>query len=239
VRVTPKLRPWRLALTAFALTGLTGFVLGAQQFFVKFLHDQAAHIRTIWGLLFLLLAVIGPTLPLLLISKREAFLRLRQSSQWTAALTIPVLYATALGVCMLASTYTKGVVIGRPGLRMHIRMDPGHPDQFAAVEMHGLRRELPSSQNWPDDRARHSFDFVGYQTYLRFPRDVTMKASGTAWQRADGNVEIAFNFDSTEAFHLQLEGLANVRLTQGGEVVSNPLKFRPGAHRIDAIARPQ
>jgi hypothetical protein len=66
-----------------------------------------------------------------------------------------------------------------------------------------------------------------------------MKASGTAWQRADGNVEIAFNFDSTEAFHLQLEGLANVRLTQGGEVVSKPLKFRPGAHRIDAIARPQ
>ena len=66
-----------------------------------------------------------------------------------------------------------------------------------------------------------------------------MKASGIARQREDGNVEISFNFDSTEAFHLQLEGLGNVRLIQGGEVAANQFKFPPGAHRVDAIARPQ
>ena len=140
---------------------------------------------------------------------------------------------------MLASTYTKTLMVGRPGLSVLVRVDPVHRDQFTTVEMHGLRRELPSGRNWSEDGAKHGFDFVGYQTYLRFPRNVTMNASGTARKRDDGNVEISLNFDATEAFRLQLDGLADAKLTQGGQVVSNHFKFQPGRHQVIVTGRPK
>ena len=129
--------------------------------------------------------------------------------------------------------------MGRPGFSVLVRVDPAHPNHFATVEMHGLTRELPSGQSRPDDGAKDRFDFVGYQTYLRFPRNVTIHAKGNARTREDGNIEVSLNFDATEAFRLQLDGLAGAEVTQAGQVLSNDFTFRPGRHQIIATEGPK
>lgn len=236
----PEHLAWRFARTGFAFAAFAGVLLGAQQFLVKFLHDQAAHTRTVWGLLFMLLAVAGPVLPLWLLRKREAFAQLPKAKQWTTALTIPAFYLCALGLCMVASTYTKRLLIGRHGLSVLVRVNPDRPDRFTTLEMHGLGRELPSAQTRREDGPEHRFEFVGYQSYLRYPRDITMSAKGAARTHADGNVEISLNVDATESFRLQLAGLAAAEVvTQGGNVVADPFQFRPGKHELIVKGRPQ
>lgn len=230
---------WRLALVTSGLAGLVGLTLAMQLFLLKFLYDQSAHARTIWGLLFMLLGVLGPVLPLLLIRSRRVFARLERTKQWAAIVAIPALYGAALAVCVVASTSTRTLVMGRPGLTLLVRFDPAHPNRLTDITMHGLRRELPSGRNWDDDGATHRLHFQGYQTYLRYPREVTIRAEGTTRVRDDGRVEIALSLDAKETFRLQVESLAEVQITRDGGAVSDDAKFRPGKCEAVIIGRPE
>jgi hypothetical protein len=71
-------------------TGLLGLLFAGQQFGVKFLHDQSPHTRTVWGILYMLLGGLGPLLPLLLVRKRQRFVRLSAPGQWLVAVALPL-----------------------------------------------------------------------------------------------------------------------------------------------------
>jgi hypothetical protein len=229
----------RFGLVVLGIFGLIGFVFGVQQFLVKFLYDQSAHTRTIWGLLYLLLSILGPALPLLLILKRKAFARLGRARRWAVVLAIPMLYWTAIVLCMVASTDTKTLIINRAGLKLLVRLDPANPNRPASVEMHGLMRELPWGRSRDADAGTNSFHFMGYQTYRRFPNDVTISARETSRVRDDGSVELTLETNATETFRLQVEGLAKIQITRNGQPVSNQTSFAPGKHQISVIGHPK
>jgi hypothetical protein len=231
---------WKLALLTSGLAGVVGLGLAVQQFLVKFLHDQSAHTRTIWGLLFMALGMLGPALPLLLVIKRRAFARLQRGKQWAAAGAVPALYGAAFALCMVASTYTKTLIMDRPGLTLLVRYDPANPNRPISAEMHGLMRELPSGSGYRDsDGGARRFHFEGYQTYLRYPQEVTVSGDGTTRVRDDGLAEITLDLDAKETFRLRVEGLADVQIARDGEAVAPDAKFGPGKYKVVITGRPK
>ncbi len=234
------LTAWRSALLASGLAGLIGAGLAVAQFAIKFVHDQSAHTRTVWGLLFMALGLLGPALPLLLFLKREAFARLGTRRKWAVAIAIPALYGALFGLCMVASTYSKTVLMGRASLALLVRYDPADPRRPTRITMHGLRRELASGTIYPDggDRPRR-LSFKGYETYLRFPQEETIRCEGATRIPDDGSVEITLDFDAREAFRLRVEGLADVELTLGGVVVPDRTRFGRGKHQVVIKGNPK
>jgi lipid-A-disaccharide synthase-like uncharacterized protein len=235
-----RLVTWKLALLTFSLAGLVGLTLAVQQFLVKFLYDQSAHTRTIWGLLFMVLGVLGPVLPLLLVIKRRAFARLGRGKQWAAVVAIPALYGAAFALCFVASTYTQTLIMDRPSLTLLVRFDRAKANEPISVVMHGLMREMPSGRGYRDaDGGARRYHFQGYEGYLRFPQEVTIRAEGTSRAREDGSVEIALDFDVKETFRLQVEGLAEAQITRDGEAVPDRAKFGPGKYKVVITGRPK
>jgi hypothetical protein len=229
----------RLGFVVFGLAGLAGLIIGLQQFLLKFLYDQAAHTRTIWGLLFMLLGILGPALPLLLFLKRKAFARLAPGKRWAVILAIPVLYLSAIGLCILASTHTKTLIIHQMGLNIFVRVDPANPSRIASLELRGPSLKPYSFGYLSPDDGTNRFHFKARQSYVRFPETVTIKADGTSRVRDDGNVEIMLDFDAAEPFRLHAHGLANIRMERDRETVPNPTKFKPGKYRITITGRPK
>jgi hypothetical protein len=224
---------WPFALLSFGLAGVGGLVMAIQQFVAKFLYDQSAHVRTVWGVLFLAIGFIGPVLPLILIFKRQALLRMTNAKRWALVVGVPLAYMSVLAVCMVASTWTKVLVMNRPGLSLVIRHEGSATEWPTSLELRGLKRELPSSFGHRGvDGDVQRFRFEGYQTYLRFPREVVISAEGSSRTAADGSAEISLDLKSRERFRLQVLGFAGNQITSNGLPVVDGARFEPGSYRV-------
>jgi hypothetical protein len=228
---------WRTAfLTTLLVTGI-GLVIAVQQFCLKFLWDQSAHTRTVGGVLYMTLGVVGVGLPLLLCRYKRSFLSLTRFQQGVAAIAIPSVYLLAFAFCMETSMRSTTLVFARPFIpRAVVHFNPnGSHVEFEG----GLRKDIESGYSPANKRAGvHEFSAFLYQGFLRHPRQQTVKIVGREDELNDGTVQITLDIDADEAIRLSAENLEDVRITKHGEPIGTS-ESQSGEFRIIITGQPQ
>jgi hypothetical protein len=216
---------WLFALVTTSLVTVAGLVIAVQQFVLKCLWDQSAHTRTIGGVLYMLLGVVGICLPLLLFRHKRRLLSARPSRQWLLV-GIPLAYMMAFALCLEASLRSTTLVLPRPftptavvrydasgsGVRIRGGWNPNLQSSSTDAKLHG----------GVDEFSAHL-----YQGFHRHPRHETITIVGRAKLLDGGAVQISLDVDAEEAIRFAVEDLADVKITRDGQ---------PIVHRIPNLA---
>ena len=220
-----------------SLVALTGLVIAIQQFVVKFLWDQSAHPRTVGGVLYLLLGVIGIGLPILLLRNKQRFLALRPSRQWLLAIGANVAYILVLALCMEASVRSATLILPRPFTPTAVvRYNPvGSGIEFRG----GWKPNLESGSNDANLQAgAEQFSSHLYQGFMRHPRRETVRIIGRAKLVDDGTVEITLDVDAKEAVRFSIENLGDVTISRDGHPIG-PSDSQAGKFQVTITGRPK
>ncbi len=217
-RKPPRAR-WRVALAATSFVAIAGFALALHQFVLKFLYDQSSYTRTIGGILFILLGVVGIGVPVVLCRGRQRFLSLRAPRQWILAISIPLAHALVLAVCLGAAQRSRTLILPRPFTPTAIvRYRPGD----TRVEFRGgwKRHVGPYGYNDADALPDGSERFSSYLA-VSFMQDAmggreTVAILGRANCGSDGSVRIVLDVDAREAIRFAVENLDDVRIERDG-----------------------
>lgn len=210
---------WLFALVTTSLVTVAGLVAAVQQFVVKFLGDQSAHTRTLWGLLYMLLGVVGVCLPVLLLRYKKRFLSLGPSRQWVVSLGIPTVYVLAFAFCMDASTRSTTLIVPRRTPTAVVHFEPTKMRVIVVFRDGWTGQELEYGSNRADlRRGDQRFSAALYQGFMRrIPRRETVSISGRVKQLGNGTIQMTLDVDAREPVRLAVENLENVQVRRDGE----------------------
>lgn len=226
---------WGVALASTSLVVTVGLVVAIQQFVLKFLWDQSAHTRTVGGVLYLLLGVVGIGLPILLYRKRRQFLALSPTRQWLLALLVPVAYVLAFALCMECPMRSTFLVVPRPFTSTAVVQISS--DKSGVEFRGGWRPDLESGRN--DARNQdgvEQFSSHLYQSFLRHPRRETVTIVGRTERLNDGTVQVTLDVDATEPVRFSAENLESVQITRDHQPIAES-NARSGNYEVIITGR--
>jgi hypothetical protein len=226
---------------AFALTtvvAVSGFILAAQQFVLKFLWDQSAHTRTIAGVLYMTLGVIGLALPFLLYRFRSRIAALSRAGQWLAALGVPLAYVVVFGACMVLSQRSTTLVLPRPFAPTAVlRYTPGS----SRVEFHGGWNPEVNSAGYSDAHVINGVEHFSsylYQGFLNYSRQETVKIAGRAEPTGNGRVQVTLTVDAKEPIKFAAQNLDDATILRDGKAIAES-RAQSGTFDIVITGRPR
>ena len=229
---------WIFAIGATSLVAVAGFGLAVLQFVQEFLYDQSAHTRTAGGVLFMLLGVVGLSLPVVLLRNRRRFLSLRPSRQWLLAAGIPLAFVSALAVCWEASLRSANLILPRPFTPTAvIRYDPGG----SRVEFRGGWRPDVGPGGYNDAEVLNGIEhFSSYlhQGFMRHPDRESIAIVGRAMELNEGTVQIILDVEARESVRFSVENLDDVTITRDGHPLGEP-DSQSGTFQITITGRPK
>jgi len=229
---------WIFAIGTTSLAAFAGLGLAILQFVQEFLYDQSAHMRTVGGVLFMLLGVVGICLPMVLLRQRRRFLSLRPSRQWLLAAGIPLAFASVLAVCWEASLRSANLILPRPfPPTAVVRYDPGD----SRVEFRGGWKPVvgPGGHNDAEVRngAEHFSSYL-HQGFIRHPDRETIAIVGRAKKLNDETVQIILDVDAKEPVRFSVENLDDVAITRDGHPLGKS-DSQSGTFQITITGRPK
>ncbi len=236
---------WPLAIIFTSLVTLAGFIVALQQFTGKFLWDESLHTRTIGGVLYMLLGLVGLYLPYRLIRRREQFPNLSPPRQWFNILGVPLLYLLAFAACFEASLRSKTMILPRPFTPTIVVIYDTSlaPQSRTRIEFRNALRQDHLTSIF--DRRSNDDDVVerfhaGYdEGFLRHHDRLQMATlDGETRQLEDGLVKISIHVDAKERLQFSVLGLDNVVITRDGDSI-NESDAKSGKYQVVIIGQPK
>jgi len=229
---------WMFAIGTTSLVTIAGFGLAIFLFVQKYLYDQSAHARTVGGVLFMLLGVVGLCLPMVLLRNRRRFLSLRPSRQWLLAAGIPLAFVSVLAVCWEASLRSANLILPRPFTPTAVvRYDPGD----SRVEFRGGWRPVvgPGGSNDAEvQNGTEHFSSYLHQGFIRHPDRETIAIVGRAKKLNEGTVQIILDVEAKESVRFSVENLDDVTITRDGHPLGES-DSQSGTFQMTITGRPK
>jgi hypothetical protein len=204
-------RPWRIGFLLALLVAAVCFVLAVQQLLVKYFYDQSAHPRTIGGVLYLAVGLLGPVVPVLVWRNRRTFSILSSTRQWIVAVGIPLAIGLIFGLGIFASRRSTTLVLPRPFTpTLVVRYDPAEPKKPTVLRFDGgLRRDGPyqGRSDLGFEGGFHRASVELRQSFLLYPDEITVTATSQTELSPNAVVQIVLDINATEKIRIAVEGL--------------------------------
>ncbi len=229
------------------LVTAAGFIVAIQQFMAKFLWDESLHTRTLGGILYILLGLIGLYLPFRLLKRRKPFTELSPVRQWLNILGVPLLYLLAFAACMELSLRSRTVILPRPFTpTVVVTYDASLPPESQRRTNIGFRNALRQdhlassfAHRFDDDDGVESFYADYDEGFLRYPDRLKMATlDGETRQLEDGGVEISIDVSANERLQFSVLGLDNFVMTRDGESIAAS-DAKSGKYKIVITGQPR
>lgn len=242
----PRRSRWRFAMAITSLVTFAGLVVAVHQFALKYVWDEHAHTRTIGGLLFMSLGLLGLYLPVRLIRQRNHFADFSPARQWFCVLGVPLLYVLAYAACIGAAMRSNTLILPRPFAPTAVVTYDGSQRFGRQTNIrfrNAIREQLPGSGGFghsadTDDDTVERFNASFGQIFLGRENKEVGTLDGETQVLEDGRIEIAINVNAKERLQFAVRGLDNVTITRDGETISE-LDAKPGNYRIVIVGRPK
>lgn len=241
----PRRSRWRFAMTTTSLVAFTGFVVAVHQFALKYVWDQHAHTRTLGGLLFMSLGLLGLYLPFRLIRRQNQFAAFSTVRQWFGVLGVPLLYVLTYAACIGAALKSDTLILPRPFAPTAVVTYDGSQRFGRQTNIrfsNAIREHHPGSGGFGHDADTDDtverFNASFTQVFLGRENQEMGRLDGETRVREDGRVEIAISVDARERLQFAVRGLHNVAITRNGESISE-FDAKSGKYKIVIVGRPK
>jgi len=236
---------WRFAMAITSLVTFAGLIVAVHQFALKYVWDEHAHTRTLGGLLFMSLGLLGLYLPFRLIRQRNQFADFSTARQWYSVLGVPLLYLLAYAACIGAALRSDTLILPRPFAPTAVVTYDGSQRfgrQTNIKFSNAIREQLPGSGGFghsaDTDDTVEWFNASFTQIFMGRQNKGMGTLDGETRVREDGRVEIAIHVNAKERLQFSVLGLDDVAITRDGESISE-FDAKPGKYRIVIVGRPK
>ena len=245
---------WTVALSVSILLAVTGAIVAIGMLYE--IVDGKFAARTVWGVLVVATGFIAPLVPVILGMNRQRFVTLRRAQQWLLTTMIPSAFVLAIVLFMICAQNSSRVIIGfTPTLFLRFDgLDQNGVPQLN-FRMHGvvaysggvsIEQDVPVGEPLTRDQrtARIHFHADTGPVGSRFGGDwlgkigLVAELSGSVPPPKDGRVQITFDLHAKTKIKLQVDGLADVRISRDAEDVLPPVEFDPGQYAVVVEGRP-
>ena len=228
---------WLFALVTTSIVTVAGLGAAVQQFVLKYLWDQSAHTRTIGGVLFMLIGVVGICLPILLVRHKRRFVPLRPSRQWLLAIGIPLAYVAGFALLMELSMRSTTLLLPRPFTPTAVLVY--EPEDLHVEFRGGWKKHLESGHSGANmRRGDDRFSSQLFQGFQRHPRRETVTIVGAVKHLDDGSVQITLDVDATESVRFSVENLDGVEIHRDGQRIGES-DSQSGQFQLRITGRPE
>lgn len=211
--------------------------------------------RTVWGVLVVGTGFITPLVPVILGMNRQRFVTLRRGQQWLLTTMIPSAFVLAIVLFMICAQSSSRVIIGfTPTLFLRFDgLDQNGVPKFN-FHMHGVRSsgvggiayDVPVGERLARDQMAYRFHLHAYTGPVGSRHGgeyvgkigTVFKLSASVPPPKDGGVQITFDLHAKTKIKLQVDGLADVRISRDGEDVLQPVEFDPGQYTVVVEGHP-
>lgn len=226
---------WVLALLGTALAAAFG-VYNVYLFFDRS-YPEFYWSRTIAAFVAVAFATGGPAVPLLLIVRRTAFMRLPSAGQWVVLVLMPVGYVTAFGLLLELARNSRPAFLATQTMTLrHAPADSPPLDFYVPGGMNARGRGYGGDNGelviewecwWLPSRLRQSGDEPDLKLQCRTSQD-----DERGW-------ELTIDVATDRNIVFDVDGFVYVCAKKDGGTASLPLELDQGTHEIVVNARPK